>query len=401
MKSLRALLKDSGIPLRPGQFWLGAALFWSAFAALSYVQSNTFWTATGYGWSTTDRLDWALRWGLWWASTPLILYLAYRVPLASSRRLGPMLRVVLLHLTFQTALTVGLSALDKFILYDLLALKTGHRWGPDPLWLVISSRYTVSLAVYIVLVVSYNVYTYARRNQALQNQNMRYELANEQLKSQLSSAQLQALKMQLNPHFLFNTHQAIVSLILQRENERAIEMVTELSDLLRAILVNGDAQLIPLREELQFVEKYLHIQHIRFQDRLRVEVDTDPDTLDCAFPQFLLQPLVENAMIHGVERRTVGAIVRLRAYREGAELVVNVHDNGPGPGSAAPHRTKTEAGVGLCNTRARLEKIYEGQARLDFEPAPSSGTSVTVRVPFTMLQPTTTAPVSIPEPTSA
>lgn len=238
--------------------------------------------------------------------------------------------------------------------------------------------------MYLLLVVSYNVFAYARRNQALHHQNMRYELTTEQLKSQLSSAQLQALKMQLNPHFLFNTHQAIVGLILQRENERAIEMLTELSDLLRAILVNGDAQLIPLREELRFVEKYLHIQHIRFQDRLRVELDAASDTLDCAFPQFLLQPLVENAMLHGVEHRTAGAIIRLHTRREANELVVEIHDNGPGPGPPKPRRGAS-AGVGLRNTRARLEKIYEGRARFDFAQPPGAGTLVTVRVPFATL----------------
>ncbi|WP_310395648.1 histidine kinase [Hymenobacter sp.] len=383
MKPLRTLLASSAIPLRPGQFWLLAGLFWGAFAALSYVQSNAFWTATGYGWSTTDRLDWGLRWTLWWGSTPLILYLAHRVPLDSVRRPGPLVRNVLLHLAFQAVLAVALAALGKFVLFDLLALQTGHRWGPDPLWLVVSSRFTVSLAVYMLLVASYNVYAYARRNQALRHQNMRHALNNEQLQAQLSAAQLQALKMQLNPHFLFNTHQAIVGLILQRENDRAIEMLTELSDLLRAILVNGDAQLIPLREELRFVEKYLHIQHIRFQDRLRVELDAAPDTLDGAFPQFLLQPLVENAMLHGVEHRAAGALIRLHARREAGELVVEIHDNGPGPGPPKPRRGAS-AGVGLRNTRARLEKIYEGRAQFAFEQTPS-GTRVTVRVPFAAL----------------
>ncbi|WP_317044260.1 sensor histidine kinase [Hymenobacter roseosalivarius] len=219
----------------------------------------------------------------------------------------------------------------------------------------------------------------------MHHQNARYELANEQLKAQLSGAQLQALKMQLNPHFLFNTHHAIVGLILEQENDRAIDMVTSLSDLLRAVIANGDAQLIPLREELEFVTKYLHIQQIRFQDRLRIELAIAPDTRDCLFPQFLLQPLVENAMVHGIEQLAGDALVRIEARREGEQLLVEVRDNGRGATKPSATRRPGPApaeGIGLSNTRARLEKLYDGRAHLEFSQPATGGTVVVVRVPY-------------------
>ena len=382
MKFLRTALQASGITYRSWQFWLAAALFWGVFWLLSYAQSRTVYLATGLGWTRTDVLDLSLRWGLWWACTPLILFAAYRAPFIFIGRPVLLLRNLTGHLAFQLLLSVAVAAAGKFLLFNILHLSTGHKWGPEPLWFTISSRFSVSLAVYMLLVVSYNVYAYAHRNQVLRHQNMSYELANEQLKSQLSNAQLQALKMQLNPHFLFNTHHAIVGLILQQQNERAIEMVTALSDLLRGILANGDAQLIPLREELQFIGQYLHIQHIRFQDRLRIDLDIAPEALDAEFPQFLLQPLVENAMIHGIEDLPGDAVIRLSARREGAELVVTVYDNGKGAQRPLGRPRPTTTGLGLRNTRARLEKLYQERAHLAFEQPASGGTLARVHLPW-------------------
>ncbi|HEX8658150.1 MAG TPA: histidine kinase [Hymenobacter sp.] len=386
MNLLQTVFQAAGIPVRPRLFWAMAALFWSSFTLLGYLQNNAYWSLQGgHGLTRSETLELLLRSWLWFLSTPLILYLVHWAPLTAWRRPGTLARNLLLHLVAQFVLNLLIASLVYGVIYKWLELPTGRSWGPDGVWASMLLRLSSSLAMYMLLVFVYSVVAYAYRNQALHHQNARYELANEQLKSQLSGAQLQALKMQLNPHFLFNTHHAIVGLILEQENERAIAMVTSLSDLLRAVMVNGDAQLIPLQEELQFVTKYLHIQQIRFQDRLRIELAIDADTRDCLFPQFLLQPLVENAMVHGVEQGVGDALVRIAARREGAHLLVEVHDNGPGAAAPAASRRPGPApagGIGLSNTRARLEKLYDGRAHLEFRQPAAGGTVVLLRVPL-------------------
>jgi sensor histidine kinase YesM len=384
MNILQTVFQAAGIPIRRGVFWALAAAFWSSFTLLGYLQTSAYWSLQGgHGLTRTETLDMALRSGLWWLSTPLILYLAHRAPLTAPRRPDRLVRHLLLHLGALFLLNLLISGLVYGMLYQVLGLRTGRAWAPDGVWASMLLRLSNSLAMYLLLVLVYSVVAYAYRNQALHHQNTRYELANEQLKAQLAGAQLQALKMQLNPHFLFNTHHAIVGLILEHENDRAMAMVTSLSDLLRAVLANGEAQLIPLREELQFVTKYLHIQQIRFQDRLRIELAIDADVRGCLFPQFLLQPLVENAMVHGIEQLAGDALLRIEARRAGDELLVEVHDNGPGATRPAhPRRNGPAEGIGLTNTRARLEKLYHGRAHLEFGQPATGGTVVRLRVPF-------------------
>ncbi|MBC6992376.1 sensor histidine kinase [Hymenobacter sp. BT491] len=399
MKWLQTVFQESGLSLRPRLFWGAAALYWSSFAAVGYVQSNAYWLLQGsHAFTGPETLDFLLRGLLWFLSTPLILYLAYRAPITSFRPLGRLGRNLALHLVAQFTLNLWITCVVYLLLYKLLGLGPGRTWGPDGVWASMLLRLSISLSMYLLLVFGYGVVVYASRNQTLHHQNVRYELANEQLKSQLAGAQLQALKMQLNPHFLFNTHHAIVGLILEHENERAIAMVTALSDLLRAVMANGDAQLIPLREELQFVTKYLDIQHIRFQDRLRIQFDIAVDAHECLVPQFLLQPLVENAMVHGVEQVLGQAWVRIGARREGPQLVVEVQDNGPGATSRRYSSGGADRGIGLGNTLARLEKLYHGHAQLEFTQPPTGGTVVVVRVPYGL---PAAQPTALPSPLRA
>jgi signal transduction histidine kinase len=384
MKLLQKVFHESGITLRPLHFWGIAALYWGSFALVGFVQSSAYWSLQGSrGFTGTETLDLLLRALLWLLSTPLILYLAYRAPITSFQR-GQLGRNLAVHLLAQFGLNLLITCIDYMLLYKLLGLGMGRTWGPDGVWASMLLRQSMALTMYLLLVCSYGAVAHAHRNQVLHHQNARYELANEQLKSQLAGAQLQALKMQLNPHFLFNTHHAIIGLLLEHENERAIDMVTSLSDLLRAVMANGDAQLIPLREEMQFVTKYLHIQHIRFEDRLRVELAVDADVQDCLFPQFLLQPLVENAVVHGLEQLLGEAVIRIAAHREEDCLVVEISDNGPGTSFRAAARcpaAEAGRGIGLSNTEARLEKLYHGRAQLTLSQPASGGTVVELRVP--------------------
>jgi signal transduction histidine kinase len=205
-----------------------------------------------------------------------------------------------------------------------------------------------------------------------------------ELKASLTEARLRALKMQLQPHFLFNTLNAIAALI--RQNPKTAEaMIVSLSELLRATLDLADRQEVPLREEMEFVNCYLSIEQLRFEDRLAVRSDIDPAVLDAMVPSMILQPIVENAVRHAVEPNLADSVLTLIARRQGHELRIVVQDNGPGFGKTIPE------GIGLQNTRARLHQLYAGQERLVCEPAEHGGAKVTLLLPFRSQQPPATS----------
>jgi hypothetical protein len=196
-----------------------------------------------------------------------------------------------------------------------------------------------------------------------------------QLQARLASAQLQVLKMQLHPHFLFNTLNTISALI-HSDGDRADQMVARLGDLLRQTLEHSGGEEVPLRRELDFVESYLEIDRIRFGPRLSVTVDVDADALDGTLPCLLLQPLVENAIRHGIERKSGPGHLAIRARRSGPWLRLQVEDDGPG---LPPD---VEEGVGLSNTRARLRQLYGDEHAFVLQGNAATGTCVTVEVPF-------------------
>jgi two-component system, LytTR family, sensor kinase len=200
-----------------------------------------------------------------------------------------------------------------------------------------------------------------------------------QLETRLAEAQLQALQRQLHPHFLFNTLNGI-SALMHRDVLAADRMLVRLSDLLRMALDRRSAQEVPLTNDLEFLGKYLEIEQARFGDRLAVRFDIDPETLDALVPNLLLQPLVENSVRHAVAARSEGGFVEVIARRTGDVLELKVRDNGPGlPKERAPSPPR---GVGLANTRSRLEHLYGASQRLQFSETPGGGLTVTVVIPF-------------------
>jgi len=195
------------------------------------------------------------------------------------------------------------------------------------------------------------------------------------LTAQLAQAQLQALKMQIHPHFLFNTLNSIAAL-LHKDVEAADRMIARLGDFLRLTLNSSNAQIVDFEEELKFLKCYLDIEHIRFQDRLTVEMDIDPDALTAMVPNLILQPIVENALRHGVARQTDPGHITIRARREGERLIVRVDDNGPGL------KVKSNgSGIGISNTRARLEQVYGSDFSFQIANSVERGASVTLNIP--------------------
>ncbi|HEV2129507.1 MAG TPA: histidine kinase, partial [Longimicrobiaceae bacterium] len=195
---------------------------------------------------------------------------------------------------------------------------------------------------------------------------------------QLTRAQLDVLKMQLHPHFLFNTLNAI-SALMHRDVPAADRMLARLGDLLRLSLEKAGTQEVTLRDELEFLEPYLEIEQTRFGDRLKVEWTIDSEALDAMVPHLILQPLVENSIRHGIAPRAAPGRIEISAQRSNGSLQLEVRDNGRGLNQGDQMRS---TGVGLSNTRARLAQLYDGSHSFEVGGAPEGGVVVAMEIPF-------------------
>ena len=203
------------------------------------------------------------------------------------------------------------------------------------------------------------------------------------LETRLVEARLQTLQAELHPHFLFNTLHAISTLV-HTSPDAADRMISRLSDLLRLTFDGTGAPAVSLQEELEFLQKYLEIEQIRFQDRLSVLYDVDSETLDAEVPRLILQPLVENAIKHGVSPRSGRGLIQISSRLRDNALWIEVRDNGVGLDGKG--RSRLRSGVGLSNTRARLECLYGTAHRLEFSEG-SEGLAVQMQIPLTRLPP--------------
>jgi LytS/YehU family sensor histidine kinase len=208
----------------------------------------------------------------------------------------------------------------------------------------------------------------------------RREVREAQLETRLAHARLEALKMQLHPHFLFNTLNAVSVLVRKGENRAAVRMIAGLSDLLRLALDRSGAQEVTLEEEMHFLDRYLTIEKIRFGDRLRVSVDVPRDALDARVPNLVLQPLVENAIRHGIAPVPGAGRLDIRADVHGKTLRLRVLDDGAGVDGAPP--ASAGGGVGLRNTRERLRQLYGDRFRLELLPGRGRGTEAVLEIPL-------------------
>lgn len=233
---------------------------------------------------------------------------------------------------------------------------------------LLMKSFLLNLLIYWVIVSVTHAVSYYR-------QYREREVQTAELEKNLTQAKLQTLQMQLNPHFLFNTLHAI-SALMHKDVDAADRMMTRLSELLRTTLESDQAHEIPLRQELSFLERYLEIEQTRFGSRLKVQIEIAPEAFEALVPNLLLQPLVENAIQHGIEPRAKGGEVGISARRVNDELVLQVRDNGAGLTG------DSQDGVGLSNTRARLAQLYGKKQRLEMRNIDLGGVAVTASIPF-------------------
>ncbi|HZB44486.1 MAG TPA: histidine kinase [Pyrinomonadaceae bacterium] len=305
---------------------------------------------------------------LWALGTVLVLWLADRFPVEG--RLWR--RNVPVHLLFATAFVFVISGLFQ-IIYFFLMSDPGRHYDPAQTlrWIIYNS--SENYGIYGLLVLLNQVFRYYRRYRE-------GELRSSRLQTQLTQAQLEALKMQLQPHFLFNTLHSI-SALLHRDPDAADRMIARLGDFLRLTLENSGAQEVSLQKELEFLTCYLEIERVRFQDRLTTSVEVEPGALDAPVPNLILQPIVENALRHGIAQTRGPGRVEISAKREHGSLRIRVRDNGPGLAAITRPDDGLREGLGLSNTRARLEQLYGAAHRFELENAPDGGLLVTLEIP--------------------
>jgi LytS/YehU family sensor histidine kinase len=208
---------------------------------------------------------------------------------------------------------------------------------------------------------------------------MRLEVKTAQLESDLARAELAALRGQLHPHFLFNCFNAIATLVRQRKNDEAVETVAQLSALLRLAIERTSFHEVPLEQEIDFIRRYLDLERVRFGEKLRVDLAVEPTALAVLVPNIILQPLVENAIKHGISLRTTPGTVRLAVNRQQERLHLEIANDGA---DLAPPADRHSTGIGLANTRSRLTKLYGDDYRLDFIRQPAGGMLVTLDLPW-------------------
>lgn len=307
--------------------------------------------------------------------TPLVLWLGRRFPLSRQHWLGP----GLIHLQFSIGYGFVLIGLESMILPRFHVYPAIMTNPLSAFVFLLMIGFHQNIMTYWTILALQAGWEYYKRFHERQREALRLELRAAELQSQLARAQLGALKAQLHPHFLFNTLNAIMTLVRQGEAEPAEKMLGRLADLLRAALGDLDAQEVPLRREMEYLRLYLSIEEVRFQDRLRVDITTGPGLLEAAVPHLCLQPVVENAIRHGVGKRSAAGRIAIRAQRDDDRLVLTVEDDGPGLDGVDPGRAP---GIGLANTRSRLAQLYGTRAELRIEPATPTGARVTLVLPY-------------------
>jgi len=358
-----------------GVIWLGwtvAGLFYIVQDAVPrlYRGGAVPWKYVFVGWMAGMYVCAAL--------TPAVLWLGDRWPI--ERRFT----YAGLHLPFSVVFSILATVIEVPVL-----LLIGVYPAKTPPSVVTGIKIFLSWGIqggvirYWAVVVLQAVYRSQKQTKIRERETFELKVQASELAQQLATSQLSALKMQLQPHFLFNTLGAIVVLIQQEKTAQAEAMVAKLSDLLRLTLEDVEAQEVPLWRELEFLRLYLSIEQVRFEDRLKVRVAPTAALSEVLVPHMVLQPIVENAVRHGLGQSEEAVTIEVSASSNNGSLTLVVSDDGPGLLPAAPGHS----GIGLTNTRNRLARLYGDNAILTVEQAATRGVRVTITLPMRTVAP--------------
>lgn len=355
-----------------------AAAIWMTFALVQVVQSSVLARAAGREWTLLGAMTGGFPWWIgWMLLTPLIATLAERFPFTEGRHwqaLGKHAVAGSLVALFQVVV-VGAIYWYTTGQYNGVATSLGNQVER-----FFGSFFLESIVTYAGTAGVFVAIDFARavRDEAVTRAQLEARAA--ELESSVAQARLDALSMQMNPHFLFNTLTAISGLIAQERKAEAREVIQRLGELLRQSLGNGNGAFSTVAREAALLEDYLYIQRLRFSDRLSARVDIDRDARDLLIPTMLLQPLVENAIRHGVEPREGKGTVQVSVRREADSVRISIADSGRGFSLGQDGRP-TREGIGIANTRERLDHIYGSGASLQLGNGPDGGAQAVVVLP--------------------
>ena len=349
--------------------WRWIAALWLAFAFINASQIVGGMRAVGmqHDWGRLFFVVLA-SWLVWALATPLILRLGHRFPITNWRSV----RVWGVHLT------ACLLVAALYSIWGAVLQKTVQPWGYAQVYTFWPTAFSVFYGEFHIFLILYAaILGLDFTIDSLRRLSQR-ETEAARLSEQLSRAQFDALRRQLEPHFLFNTLNAIAGLIREQRNDDAVSMIAGLSDLLRRVLDDSGRQEVPLDEEMEFLSTYLDIQKTRFGDRLQISVEVPRETLAARVPSLILQPMVENAIEHGIRKRAAGGHLRVGAIRNNGRLTLSVYNDGP----RLPEDWQQQStGIGISNVRARLESLYGNAGALDIQNR-DQGVEVLLSVPY-------------------
>jgi signal transduction histidine kinase len=343
-----------------------ATIFTLSTAAVSAVKGTgqTLWES--FWWGGTDWLFYGIL-------SPAVFWLVRRLALSRTNWVRAVPPLLLSWLVFHLAVQVSYLGVQELLPLSLNNWTEPSFLGLLPTYLVKKAAPTLLAFIGIVVVAQMGM---------LYQRVLERERAAAELEAALTRSRLDALRGQLQPHFLFNTLNTISSL-LRDDPDGAERILTRLGDLLRMSLQEGGNDEVPVEKELAFLERYIDIQRVRFADRLTVTVGAGPEVQRALVPSLLLQPLVENAIRHGIEPRAGTGSVRVRVERAGERLVIEVLDDGVGIAADGTNGHETNGhGVGLRNTRQRLEQLHGDRQSLDISSLPGGGTAVRITLPW-------------------
>jgi two-component system LytT family sensor kinase len=351
--------------------WIWMA--WGIPALLSgfntLVQSRLSREAVDWHWLVFNSFDWFIYAFL----TPFVFRFSRRFPLLRDH-----LRIrIWLHILAALALCVAWAGMGTILRWAIFPARSGASFSEYMHGFVswIFTTLPFGFGVYFALVgIEHSLFYFQQARER--------EMQAAQLTAQLSEARLSALQMQLNPHFLFNTLNAITVLVRDADMASASRMLELLGDVLRQVLRTDALHEMPLSKELEFLERYLAIEQVRFSDRLCTHIHIDAEVSNAFVPIFLLQPLVENAIRHGIAKRADAGLIEITARHEKAQLILTVRDDGSQLPSPDQKRAVLQEGIGLTNTRARLRTLYGDAAALEIRFEERGGFVAIVRLPY-------------------
>lgn len=350
--------------------WLWIAVLWGGLGVFDAIQTVVMMHSQGmhHAWGRLF-VTLLLSWLPWVLVTPTVMRLGRRFPPV---RLRPF-SAWLVHLGAATAINAIYAGWRAVM--EVAMNPWANAAGPGSftsVWLsVFNNNLLATVVLYAsVLAISSMFDSHERL--------MRQQAEAARLSEQLSKAQLDAVRHQIEPHFLFNGLNAISALVREGRNDDGVSIIAALSDLLRRVLEESRRQTVPLREELDFVDKYLAIQKVRFSDRLQIESSVPSELLAARVPSLVLQPLVENALKHGIAPRAQGGLVRISAARLNGHVTLTVYNDG----LAASREWASNSGVGLANLQARLRGLYGDKFRFNLANSERGGVEATVSVPY-------------------